>query len=114
MRLIGAGALSTPKKQRKRTLLKIKNIFSQIIPNSNSAKNLNKKQPAQAPRPDISKARKVSPNLDYSKVVQNKNPQGAYSLQVQFEPNHVAGRELFDQRIHDEVTNHQYPTRSRN
>ncbi|GFW21993.1 zinc finger protein [Trichonephila clavipes] len=32
------------------------------------------KQPAQAPRPDISKARKVSPNLDYSKVVQNKIP----------------------------------------
>ncbi|GFS79066.1 hypothetical protein TNCV_1194401 [Trichonephila clavipes] len=31
-------------------------------------------QPAQAPRPDISKARKVSPNLDYSKVVQNKIP----------------------------------------
>ncbi|GFU09610.1 probable RNA-directed DNA polymerase from transposon X-element [Trichonephila clavipes] len=29
----------------------------------------------------------------------------ADSLQVQFEPNHVAGRELFDQRIHDEVTN---------
>ncbi|GFT59941.1 hypothetical protein TNCV_705511 [Trichonephila clavipes] len=31
-----------------------------------------KKTTAQAPRPDISKARKVSPNLDYSKVVQNK------------------------------------------
>ncbi|GFS88781.1 putative RNA-directed DNA polymerase from transposon X-element [Trichonephila clavipes] len=29
----------------------------------------------------------------------------ADSLQVQFEPNHVAGRELFDQRIHDKVTN---------
>ncbi|GFY31942.1 RNA-directed DNA polymerase from mobile element jockey [Trichonephila clavipes] len=29
----------------------------------------------------------------------------ADSLQAQFEPNHVAGRELFDQRIHDEVTN---------
>ncbi|GFX50039.1 nucleic-acid-binding protein from transposon X-element [Trichonephila clavipes] len=43
-------------------------------PMNNSAKNLNKKQPAQAPRPDISKARKVSPNLDYSKVVQNKIP----------------------------------------
>ncbi|GFX09265.1 probable RNA-directed DNA polymerase from transposon X-element [Trichonephila clavipes] len=28
-----------------------------------------------------------------------------HSLQAQFEPNHVAGRELFDQRIHDEVTN---------
>ncbi|GFT24805.1 probable RNA-directed DNA polymerase from transposon X-element [Trichonephila clavipes] len=26
-------------------------------------------------------------------------------LQDQFEPNHVVGRELFDQRIHDEVTN---------
>ncbi|GFS91111.1 probable RNA-directed DNA polymerase from transposon X-element [Trichonephila clavipes] len=29
----------------------------------------------------------------------------ADSLQEQFEPNHVAGRELFDHRIHDEVTN---------
>ncbi|GFX52988.1 probable RNA-directed DNA polymerase from transposon X-element [Trichonephila clavipes] len=29
----------------------------------------------------------------------------ADSLQDQFEPNHVVGRELFDQRIHDEVTN---------
>ncbi|GFX30701.1 putative RNA-directed DNA polymerase from transposon X-element [Trichonephila clavipes] len=29
----------------------------------------------------------------------------ADSLQEQFEPNHVAGRELFDQRIHDEVNN---------
>ncbi|GFS88787.1 probable RNA-directed DNA polymerase from transposon X-element [Trichonephila clavipes] len=29
----------------------------------------------------------------------------ADSLQAQFEPNHVAGREIFDQRIHDEVTN---------
>ncbi|GFW30192.1 nucleic-acid-binding protein from transposon X-element [Trichonephila clavipes] len=29
----------------------------------------------------------------------------ADSLQEQFEPNHVVGRELFDQRIHDEVTN---------
>ncbi|GFW07256.1 hypothetical protein TNCV_3694491 [Trichonephila clavipes] len=36
--------------------------------------NQRKKTPAQAPRPDISKARKVSPNLDYSKVVQNKIP----------------------------------------
>ncbi|GFU73520.1 RNA-directed DNA polymerase from mobile element jockey [Trichonephila clavipes] len=27
------------------------------------------------------------------------------SLQEQFEPNHVVGRELFDQHIHDEVTN---------
>ncbi|GFT87229.1 nucleic-acid-binding protein from transposon X-element [Trichonephila clavipes] len=43
-------------------------------PMNNNAKNANKKQPAQAPRPDISKARKVSPNLDYSKVVQNKIP----------------------------------------
>ncbi|GFY04864.1 zinc finger protein [Trichonephila clavipes] len=34
----------------------------------------NKKTTTQAPRPDISKARKVSPNLDYSKVVQNKIP----------------------------------------
>ncbi|GFT91996.1 putative RNA-directed DNA polymerase from transposon X-element [Trichonephila clavipes] len=29
----------------------------------------------------------------------------ADSLQEQFKPNHVAGREDFDQRIHDEVTN---------
>ncbi|GFW07255.1 RNA-directed DNA polymerase from mobile element jockey [Trichonephila clavipes] len=29
----------------------------------------------------------------------------ADSLQEQFEPNHVVGRELFDQRIHEEVTN---------
>ncbi|GFY23236.1 probable RNA-directed DNA polymerase from transposon X-element [Trichonephila clavipes] len=29
----------------------------------------------------------------------------ADSLQEQYEPNHVVGRELFDQRIHDEVTN---------
>ncbi|GFS90600.1 probable RNA-directed DNA polymerase from transposon X-element [Trichonephila clavipes] len=29
----------------------------------------------------------------------------ADSLQEQFEPNHVFGRELFNQRIHDEVTN---------
>ncbi|GFX32990.1 RNA-directed DNA polymerase from mobile element jockey [Trichonephila clavipes] len=29
----------------------------------------------------------------------------ADSLQDQFEPNHVVGRELFDQRIHDEVNN---------
>ncbi|GFY31956.1 nucleic-acid-binding protein from transposon X-element [Trichonephila clavipes] len=45
-------------------------------PNNNLDKknNVNNKQPAQAPRPDISKARKVSPNLDYSKVVQNKIP----------------------------------------
>ncbi|GFW50050.1 nucleic-acid-binding protein from transposon X-element [Trichonephila clavipes] len=33
-----------------------------------------KKATPQAPRPDISKARKVSPNLDYSKVVQNQIP----------------------------------------
>ncbi|GFV75906.1 hypothetical protein TNCV_1455031 [Trichonephila clavipes] len=43
-------------------------------PNNIKNKNLNKKQPAQASRPDISKARKVSPGLDYSKVVQNKIP----------------------------------------
>ncbi|GFV42608.1 nucleic-acid-binding protein from transposon X-element [Trichonephila clavipes] len=42
--------------------------------NSNKKNNSNNKQPAQAPRPDISKSRKVSPNLDYSKVVQNKIP----------------------------------------
>ncbi|GFV33235.1 zinc finger protein [Trichonephila clavipes] len=37
-------------------------------------KNQPKKTTTQAPRPDISKARKVSPGLDYSKVVQNKIP----------------------------------------
>ncbi|GFU03543.1 zinc finger protein [Trichonephila clavipes] len=35
---------------------------------------VNQRWRSQAPRPDISKARKVSPNLDYSKVVQNKIP----------------------------------------
>ncbi|GFX09258.1 nucleic-acid-binding protein from transposon X-element [Trichonephila clavipes] len=34
----------------------------------------NQKKVPQVPRPDISKARKVSPNLDYSKVVQNLIP----------------------------------------
>ncbi|GFU18563.1 hypothetical protein TNCV_1805681 [Trichonephila clavipes] len=33
-----------------------------------------KKTAPQVPRPDTSKARKVSPNLDYSKVVQNLIP----------------------------------------
>ncbi|GFU97781.1 nucleic-acid-binding protein from transposon X-element [Trichonephila clavipes] len=33
-----------------------------------------KKTVPQVPRPDISKARKISPNLDYSKVVQNLIP----------------------------------------
>ncbi|GFW56117.1 probable RNA-directed DNA polymerase from transposon X-element [Trichonephila clavipes] len=36
--------------------------------------NLNQKKVPQDPRPDISKARKVSPNLNYSKVVQNQIP----------------------------------------
>ncbi|GFV18556.1 nucleic-acid-binding protein from transposon X-element [Trichonephila clavipes] len=40
----------------------------------NKPKNVPKKTTPQAPRPDISKARKVSPNLDYSKVVQNQIP----------------------------------------
>ncbi|GFY31990.1 RNA-directed DNA polymerase from mobile element jockey [Trichonephila clavipes] len=41
----------------------------------NKPKNVPPKKTApQAPRPDISKARKVSPNLDYSKVVQNQIP----------------------------------------
>ncbi|GFY09370.1 zinc finger protein [Trichonephila clavipes] len=51
-------------------------------PNNSKKKNKNgpkpnnprKKTVTQAPRPDISKARKVSPNLDYSKVVQNLIP----------------------------------------
>ncbi|GFS70530.1 zinc finger protein [Trichonephila clavipes] len=63
-----------PKNSKKKNLTKNKNGPKPNNFNSNSAKNLNKKQPAQAPRPDISKARKVSPNLDYSKVVQNKIP----------------------------------------
>ncbi|GFU36649.1 nucleic-acid-binding protein from transposon X-element [Trichonephila clavipes] len=43
-------------------------------PNNKNSNNNVKKQPSQAPRPDISKARKVSPGLNYSKVVQNKIP----------------------------------------
>ncbi|GFW78613.1 hypothetical protein TNCV_3065011 [Trichonephila clavipes] len=71
---------------------------------------VNKKKPAQAPRPDISRREKSRLVLDYSKVVKIKSPREhaeviADSLQDQFEPNHVVGRELFDQRIHDEVTN---------
>ncbi|GFU84317.1 hypothetical protein TNCV_1252101 [Trichonephila clavipes] len=58
-----------PKNSKKKNQNKNKNGPK---PNNNS--NVNKKQTAQAPRPDISKARKVSPNLDYSKVVQNKIP----------------------------------------
>ncbi|GFV63484.1 nucleic-acid-binding protein from transposon X-element [Trichonephila clavipes] len=42
-------------------------------PKNNQNSN-NKKSTPQAPRSDISKARKVSPNLDYSKVVQNLIP----------------------------------------
>ncbi|GFT55231.1 nucleic-acid-binding protein from transposon X-element [Trichonephila clavipes] len=63
-----------PKNSKKKNLAKNKNGPKPNNTNSNNAKNANKKQPAQAPRPDISKARKVSPNLDYSKVVQNKIP----------------------------------------
>ncbi|GFU73519.1 nucleic-acid-binding protein from transposon X-element [Trichonephila clavipes] len=52
--------------------------FNNKINNQNQGpkpnKNQQKKTTTQAPRPDISKARKVSPNLDYSKVVQNKIP----------------------------------------
>ncbi|GFW59841.1 probable RNA-directed DNA polymerase from transposon X-element [Trichonephila clavipes] len=44
-------------------------------PKNNPSKNIAEKPTPQAPRPDISKARKVSPNLDYSKVVQNLIPQ---------------------------------------
>ncbi|GFU16113.1 hypothetical protein TNCV_3452111 [Trichonephila clavipes] len=54
-------------------------------PNNNQAK----KTTAQAPRPDISKARKVSPNLDYSKVVRTKIPKGMlapFSTQLQIRP----------------------------
>ncbi|GFV66772.1 RNA-directed DNA polymerase from mobile element jockey, partial [Trichonephila clavipes] len=36
----------------------------------------------------------------------------ADSFQEQFEPNHVVGRELFDQRIHDEVVTNLYGTLS--
>ncbi|GFT03807.1 zinc finger protein [Trichonephila clavipes] len=49
-----------PKNSKKKNLAKNKNGPKPNNPNSNSAKNLNKKQPAQAPRPDISKARKKS------------------------------------------------------
>ncbi|GFW42984.1 probable RNA-directed DNA polymerase from transposon X-element [Trichonephila clavipes] len=48
---------------------KIKIKMAQI-----SRKMFHLKTTPQAPRPDISKARKVSPNLDYSKVVQNLIP----------------------------------------
>ncbi|GFU22889.1 nucleic-acid-binding protein from transposon X-element [Trichonephila clavipes] len=60
--------------------------WSRCPKHPNNAKNKNKNGPnkpknvpppkktPQAPRPDISKARKVSPNLDYSKVVQNLIP----------------------------------------
>ncbi|GFX87243.1 probable RNA-directed DNA polymerase from transposon X-element [Trichonephila clavipes] len=41
--------------------------------------NLNQKKVPQDPRPDISKARKVSPNLNYSKVVQNQIPRSMSS-----------------------------------
>ncbi|GFS68426.1 RNA-directed DNA polymerase from mobile element jockey [Trichonephila clavipes] len=99
----------------------------------NKPKNVpSKKNYTSGPTPDISKARKVSPSLDYSKVVQNQIPREhpfrsipplkgalgstaitpiekaeviADSLQEQFEPNHVADREVFDQRIHEEVAN---------
>ncbi|GFV38019.1 hypothetical protein TNCV_3036521 [Trichonephila clavipes] len=161
-----------PNNAKKKTQNKNKN-------GPNKPKNVPKKTTPQAPRPDISKARKVSPNLDYSKVVQTKFPGSmigfwnanslrnkihevrefvneqnfdlflvqetwlepgidpqianyrlfkddriefphtgstaitpiekaeviADSLQEQFEPNHVADREVFDQRIHEEVAN---------
>ncbi|GFU04382.1 hypothetical protein TNCV_1904221 [Trichonephila clavipes] len=70
MRQIGVAALSTQTTLRKKTKPKIKIKSAQI-----SRKTLPpKKATPQAPRPDISKARKVSPNLDYSKVVQNQIP----------------------------------------
>ncbi|GFV13676.1 RNA-directed DNA polymerase from mobile element jockey [Trichonephila clavipes] len=43
-------------------------------PKQKNNQSNNKKSIPQVPRPDISKARKVSPNLDYSKVVQNLIP----------------------------------------
>ncbi|GFU18545.1 nucleic-acid-binding protein from transposon X-element [Trichonephila clavipes] len=47
---------------------------------------LTKKTAPQVPRPDISKARKVSPNLDYSKVVQNLIPREHVSLPLPLRP----------------------------
>ncbi|GFT63075.1 hypothetical protein TNCV_4313571 [Trichonephila clavipes] len=65
---------SKRKNQSKNKNGPISQIIIQIKKN-----NSNNKQPAQAPRPDISKSRKVSPNLDYSKVVQNKIPKAHVS-----------------------------------
>ncbi|GFU41139.1 RNA-directed DNA polymerase from mobile element jockey [Trichonephila clavipes] len=48
--------------------------FRHAAPKPKNQNNNSKKSTPQAPRPDISKARKVSPNLDYSKVVQNLIP----------------------------------------
>ncbi|GFW68892.1 reverse transcriptase-like protein-like protein [Trichonephila clavipes] len=63
MRQIGAAAPNTSNAKNKSS-------------KKNGPKPKNNKNPTpQAPRPDISKARKVAPNLDYSKVVQNIIPQ---------------------------------------
>ncbi|GFS49816.1 nucleic-acid-binding protein from transposon X-element [Trichonephila clavipes] len=56
-----------PNNAKKKAKIKIKKALI-------SLKTFPLKTTPQAPRPDISKARKVSPNLDYSKVVQNQIP----------------------------------------
>ncbi|GFX87735.1 hypothetical protein TNCV_2190121 [Trichonephila clavipes] len=73
MRLIGAGALSTPKIARKRTLLKIKTALSQIILIAIVLKILIKNN-LRRHLDLIFQRREKSHNLDYSKVVQNKIP----------------------------------------
>ncbi|GFU96934.1 nucleic-acid-binding protein from transposon X-element [Trichonephila clavipes] len=57
-------------------------------PKPKNQNNNNKKSTPQAPRPDISKARKVSPNLDYSKVVQNLIPREHVSPPTTLAPLH--------------------------
>ncbi|GFT24028.1 RNA-directed DNA polymerase from mobile element jockey [Trichonephila clavipes] len=66
MRLTGAAALNTPTTQRRKIKVKTAQRSRKMFHHL--------KTTPQAPRPDISKARKVSPNLDYSKVVQNLIP----------------------------------------
>ncbi|GFT47286.1 hypothetical protein TNCV_3748911 [Trichonephila clavipes] len=53
---------------------KKKNRNSKNNKNGPKPKN-NKNTTPQVPPPDISKAKKVTPNLDYSNVIQNKIPQ---------------------------------------
>ncbi|GFT12182.1 RNA-directed DNA polymerase from mobile element jockey [Trichonephila clavipes] len=94
MRLIGAVALNTQTTRKEKNQNKNKNGPK---PKNNQNKNIGKKP---APRPDISKARKVSPNLDYSKVVQNLIPQEQETwLELGIDPQ-IANYRLFkDDRI---------------